>query len=452
MPLRRYQIEGKEFLLQPGGRLLNDEQGLGKTVTATAASATLRGPKLVICNSVARTQWAKEIRIWDHHSIPIIFAGTAGRFDFDEVRQWFIPPLSDGYLITYHPSLIYSWEQLRKIGTWKVIIVDEAHKHRNRNNKWTQKLKRLRTVYKWALTGTSFDKSPAELWSILNWFSPKKFNSYWNFVRDHIETKDVYIGRKKPITEPTATLKHPATFRRLVGPYVLRREKVQVAPEIPPAIPHDIVVPMTPGQRNLYDRVEEETIIELTKGSLDDALFIRNALVRMIRLAQVALDPGLVDVNHSLTIPKVEWIQEWAKEGGDQYIVFTTSKPFAKSLPMLIDGGVSLTGDDKLPERDDKLARFRSGKVRYIAGTVQLIAESIDLPQARAAIYADLPTSGIQFSQSQERIHRLTTTESPDIIRLLAERSVDYMYLRRLEGKLSDRKAVEMLIGGQDYG
>jgi len=77
-----------------------------------------------------------------------------------------------------------------------------------------------------------------------------------------------------------------------------------------------------------------------------------------------------------------------------------------------------------------------------------LIAESLDLPQASASIFTHLPLSGIMYSQAEDRIHRLTTTESPTIYRLHMENSIDFINLARLRGKLSDRQAVEALIGG----
>jgi SNF2 family DNA or RNA helicase len=448
--LRPYQVEGKHFLTENRSALLNDEQGLGKTVQAVVAAATLQGPKLVICNSVSRIQWRDEIYKWDFQCEAVEFAGKAGVFDRGRVQTWFVPRLTNGYLITYHPSIMYSWKALQSVGTWQAIIVDEGHKYRNRNAKRTKALKRLRTVRRWMLTATTFDKSPAELWSLLNWLAPSRFKAYWPFVKEHIVIEEKWIGRPRPILEPRG-LKNPKSFAKLTSSYILRHTKDQVASQLPPKLYKNITLPMGEHQRELYERIRKETIIELRDGNFNNALFIRNALARMGKLVRCALDPGLIDVNHKWNeAPKVDWITEYKRSFDGQFVVFTGSKDFAKSLPMLIDGGVCITGDDKPLTRDTKLAKFKKGKVKYLVGTIQLIAESLDLPQASASIFTDLPLSGIIYSQAEDRIHRLTTTESPTIYRLHMEDSIDFINLNRLQGKLSDRQAVESLMGGDN--
>lgn len=451
MKLRPYQVEGKQFLIENKSALLNDEQGLGKTVQAVVAAATLHGPKLIICNSVSRVQWRDEIYKWDFPNVPVEFAGPAGVFDRGRVQAWFKYPFTNAYLITYHPSIMYSWKALQSVGTWQAIIVDEGHKYRNRNAKRTKALKRLQTIRRWMLTATTFDKSPAELWSLLNWLAPASFKAYWPFVNEHVVVEEKWIGRPRPILE-LKNLKAPKSFAKLISPYILRRTKSQVAPQLPPKLYKDVTLPMGKHQRELYERIRKETIIELQDGDFNNALFIRNALARMGKLVRCALDPGLIDINHNWSeTPKVDWINELKKSlDGLQFVIFTGSKDFAKSLPMLIDGGVCITGDDKPLIRDQKITKFKKGKAKYIVGTIQLIAESIDLPQASASVFADLPLSGIMYSQAEDRIHRLTTKESPTIYRLHMEDSIDFINLARLQGKLSDRQAVEALIGGRD--
>jgi len=194
MKLLPYQVEGVKFLNENKSALLNDEQGLGKTVQAVMAAKSLQGPKLVICNSVSRVQWRDEIHKWDSPDVPIVFAGRSGAFERAGVQQWFGPPMTNAYLVTYHTSIMYSWKELQSVGTWQAIIVDEGHKYRNRTTARTKALKRIRTVHRWMLTATTFDKSPAELWSLLNWLSPKHFKAYWPFVKEHIIIEDQWIN------------------------------------------------------------------------------------------------------------------------------------------------------------------------------------------------------------------------------------------------------------------
>src|SRR5687767_9374073 len=52
---------------------------------------------------------------------------------------------------------------------WDMVICSEAHKIKNRHTSWTETIKRIKTTYKHAETGTMFINSPDEAWSILNW-------------------------------------------------------------------------------------------------------------------------------------------------------------------------------------------------------------------------------------------------------------------------------------------
>ncbi len=449
MSLLPFQVEGVKFLLANQKGILNDQQGLGKTVQAVSAATILTGPKLVVINSVSRTQWRDEIRVWDSPDVPVEFVGKAGAFDERRVRSWFVQPLTNAYLLTYHTSLMYSWKALKAVGTWQAIIVDEGHNYRNRTTKRTKALKRLSTICRWMLTGTSFDKTPDELWSLLNWMSPGHFRSYWPFVKEYMEVGKKYIGPRQTVPE-IRDLKDPPAFARMIRPFILRRTKAQVASQLPPKLYKNIKVTMGDKQRVLYDLLKEETIVFLRSGDLNDAVFVRNALARMSKLTRCALDPGLIDSNHAWENPKVDWINTWRKSFSDQFVLFTGAKDFAHALPMLISGGVSLTGADSLEERDHKLNQLKRGKIQYIIGTIKLIAESIDLPHVSASVFTDLPLSSIVYEQAEERIHRLTTTESPIIFRLLAEKSTDYTDLARLQGKITNRQSIEKLIMGVD--
>ena len=68
-PLRPYQWQGVNFLLNHGSGLVADEMGLGKTVQAAVALSLLlpsceRGRTLVVVPASLRLNWERELSSW----------------------------------------------------------------------------------------------------------------------------------------------------------------------------------------------------------------------------------------------------------------------------------------------------------------------------------------------------------------------------------------------------
>lgn len=68
-PLRPYQWQGVNFLLNQGSGLVADEMGLGKTVQAAVALSLLlpsceRGRALVVVPASLRLNWERELSSW----------------------------------------------------------------------------------------------------------------------------------------------------------------------------------------------------------------------------------------------------------------------------------------------------------------------------------------------------------------------------------------------------
>lgn len=67
---------------------------------------------------------------------------------------------------------------------FQFIIVDEAHRLKNKNAKILTTLKRLPCKRVLLLTGTPIQNNTGELWSLLNYIHPEKFTSFEEFRRN----------------------------------------------------------------------------------------------------------------------------------------------------------------------------------------------------------------------------------------------------------------------------
>src|SRR5206468_7116652 len=82
--LRPYQIEGVKFLESANGRaLIADEQGLGKTIQATAflnLHASEVYPAIVVTPSGVKHQWWHELVEWNGETAQVISSGKERAF------------------------------------------------------------------------------------------------------------------------------------------------------------------------------------------------------------------------------------------------------------------------------------------------------------------------------------------------------------------------------------
>ncbi len=72
---------------------------------------------------------------------------------------------------------------------WRVVIIDEAHRLKNRNCKLLEELKSLDMEHRVLLTGTPLQNSIEELFSLLNFLEPSTFTSHVAFLQQFGDLK-----------------------------------------------------------------------------------------------------------------------------------------------------------------------------------------------------------------------------------------------------------------------
>ena len=70
---------------------------------------------------------------------------------------------------------------LRRI-RWAYLVVDEGHRLKNRHSRVLEELQEVRTRRKLVLTGTPLQNHVGELWSILHFLAPRKFDDADDFL------------------------------------------------------------------------------------------------------------------------------------------------------------------------------------------------------------------------------------------------------------------------------
>ena len=415
---RDYQLKAARIA---AGRniLLADECGLGKTLTALLAiqqyAPDRHSQSLAVCPLRLVEQWKDE-------------ASRAGVKAFVLPYGWPITLFNklDGLYITHYENLrnADTLMSLRAV-PWDVIIVDEAHRIKNRDAVQTKAIKSLYAGRKIAITGTPMEKSPADLWSILNWLYPNSYSSYWRFVNRFIDVADTYFGKKfKGVKNEKGLAQQLATI-------MVRRTKQEVEPELPPKILQIVEVSMTNSQKAAYDAIDKAKDILVDVGDRIP-LLVANVLSKMTKLQQISSTPRTLDIPAGSG--KLDWLMDWLGDNeGVRVVMFTRFRQTAVAIAEAI---TSEDCDIIMGGMPVKIDGFLSGRKYHLVGTIDAMGEGLNLQIADVAIFVDLHWSTLKMTQAIDRIHRIGIT-GPKLIYFLLSGDIDYLIYKALDRKWS---------------
>jgi superfamily II DNA or RNA helicase len=306
--LRPYQQLGVAWLWhlhgQGLGGILADEMGLGKTPQALALLATAtarrsfasvsptlgaaggqRGGEnrgqtpagqqagtvhLVVVPASLVENWRREaarfaptLRVFVHHGTARLTATEFAGYDL---------------VLTSYGTLARDAE-LFAGGRFDVILADEAQHLKNRRTQAAQALRVLHGRSRFLLTGTPLENSLDDLRSLFEFLMPG------------------FLPKLPPGLKREERAFHDERLRVQTAPYILRRTKAAVAPELPPKIEQVVWCEPTAAQAALYRRMQEDTeraLIDLAASGASEGRLHLATLTQLLRLRQLCCDPRLV--------------------------------------------------------------------------------------------------------------------------------------------------------------
>jgi SNF2 family DNA or RNA helicase len=406
------------------------EPGLGKTVTAIelgkdimASPALINASAvLVICPKRLRLQWISMIQEQDPIT-PITLIETGMVFKGRELSGW---------VVSHYEAVVDTQKYLRQ-RVWGLVIVDEAHHIKNRKALRTKAVRSIEAIRKVALSAVPMDRSPAELWSVLNWMFPNTYRSYWNFIEKYCSMEAVppwLTGGKYAGASKIVGTKNELQLVDELSPFFIRYTKQQVAPELPPKTVTKVPVEMYPEQEALYNKIAK------AKDIVVDEIIIPNILARITRLQQVTSDPSAAGFG-TMPSAKCDWVAEYLEDNPEiAVVIFTRFRATAKALAARFECEYIVGGTEEWPE-------FLDGRNRVITGTIAAMGEGIDgLQRADVAIFVDQEWSTALMTNAMDRIHRLGIQAPKQIIHLYCPHTKDELVLRALDEKWTNQQLV----------
>lgn len=440
-----YQREGAAFLARTKRALLADDMGLGKTVQAIAAAHLVHGEhmKVVSCPNSLKLTWAAEIERWTGETAWVpknkkeLEAGW-GQYAWTVVNH-------DMHRLT---------SKLQKSFV-PCLIVDEAHRFKNRKAKMTQSLMSLCNANNikgtepndlYLLTGTPVLNNVDELWSLLYMIDHTRFSSYWKFVGEYAK---VFKGEWGWVVEPS--LQNQERLEQDVADIVLRRDKDKVGSQIPPKTYHTVYVEPTPKQRRLIESIREDIVLLLNSGV---EIPLPNLLTKVTRERQVCISPLILEDSGIEEVgPKIEAVKEIVEDTDGKVIVFSKFATAARlAASVLGKEAVVCDGSMSTGERGEAVRCFQEdSSCRALVGTIDAAGVGLTLTAASVVVFLDRDWTPAINRQAEDRAHRIGQTKNVLVIDIVMKDTVEDRVHKLLHKKNLHVKEVMEVLKNEYY-
>jgi hypothetical protein len=253
-----------------------------------------------------------------------------------------------------------------------------------------------------------------------------------NYIAWGLASKNCVFGGFK--NKQIVGTKNKVELRGILSEYMLRRLKSDVL-DLPDKQIIPVYVELHPEQKKVYDEADKE--LAITLPSDPDPMEIENAMVKMLRLKQIACTPatiGLDDNSYKLD-RAIEMIEEFCLgENPEPVVVFTQFRGTMEAMRLRCDAlGVplwQLHGDVKnekrIPMTIEWANEAKAGRPGVLMVMLQM-STGMNLTAARKAIFLDKLYVPKLNEQAQDRIHRIgaDTTHPVQIFELIARGTVE---------------------------
>ena len=187
--------------------------------------------------------WEVEIKKWLPGSRVCVLPGR--REEADQIIEEVILPKKFDIIVTSYEGMTSNINILRRF-TFKIAVIDEAHKMKNRFSIFGQEAKRLKKEHAILLTGTPLMNNLSEVWSLLNFIMPHLYTDPELFV-DYLDEEEKRSAFSK---DELVSIIH-----KCLQPLVLRRLKADTDLGLPPKKEILIKIPLSKFEREIYRKI-----------------------------------------------------------------------------------------------------------------------------------------------------------------------------------------------------
>ncbi len=431
--LRPYQKAGYDWLSflneYKFGGCLADDMGLGKTVQTLALLQKQKDNgahcSLLIMPTSLIYNWQKEIKKFTSKLKVLIYTGPQRKKDPEQFKKY------DVVLTSYGITRI-DYEVLAQFH-FNYIILDESQAIKNPSSNIAKAVNELQSCARLILTGTPIENSTLDLWSQMNFINPNLLGSKTFF-------KNEFLNPIEKHQDETKTKKLYA----LINPFILRRQKSQVAKELPEKVENLHFSKMSQSQEEMYEEVKSayrnEILDKIETSGLKQSQFL--LLQGLTKLRQIANHPKMIDDTYQESSGKLEDILPMLKnaiEEGHKTLVFSQ---FVKHLSifreLLTEEEVPFTYlDGSTKDRQAQVEKFQNDpEIRVFLISLKAGGLGLNLTAADYVFILDPWWNPAIESQAVDRAHRIGQDKTVFTYKFVAQNTVEEKILALQQKKL----------------
>ena len=469
-----YQETGSSRLATaPGGLVLADSPGLGKTLQvllALAAGAAVN----VACPRNAVPTWVDEVARWrpDLTVIPLKRRGSAAPARPGEVVVGTLESM---------PTFDHAWTASGAVTPGAVLVCDEAHSLKGesaqaaRFKSWARAVQAVRGQV-WLLSGTPvLNADPEELWRLLDacgraydtlgpasnlrglfghtieqvWV-PRRRRGTGHRVRSIVDgpvdlcsvsaesAEAAHAETHEKVEKITWTGQHLPWVDEALSKAIVRRTKEAVFEDMPSLTRQDVRV-----------HVPASVLRELSKADVDRRLAAElDALERAVgsgareeEIDRLAAQPAVATARKLLATAKVEAVMSALDDleaAGEPVLVFSSHVAPAQEVGER-PGWALITGDVTGDRRGKIRTDFQAGRwssalgggslagddARGVSMTIRAASESLTLTRAATVLFVDLDWVPARNAQAEARAHRIGQKRPVSVLNFVADHAID---------------------------
>jgi SNF2 family DNA or RNA helicase len=440
--LRPYQVDGFKWLSRLAhwgvGACLADDMGLGKTIQALAVilERAPHGPTLVIAPASVCMNWLAEVAKFTPSLNPIFFGASD--------RNKILNKLKPFDLIISSYGLMRSEEKKFTKIKWQTIVLDEAQYIKNIKAQRTKAAFALQGEFKIITSGTPVENHLTELWTLFSFINPGILGNQTEFAAKFAI----------PI-EQNGDKQAKQALKKLIQPFLLRRNKTEVLDELPPKTEINLAVQFSPAESAFYEALRRKSVanIDEIKNGQKGAVQLK-ILAELTKLRQACCHPALIEPNCNIESAKLKMFAEIVTEmieNRHKALVFSQFVGHLKILRAYCDEHQIkyqyLDGSTPLKKRQQAVDAFQAGEGDLFLISLKAGGTGLNLTAADYVIHMDPWWNPAVEDQASDRTHRIGQQRPVTIYRMVAIGTVEDKIIALHKQK---RELADSLLDGTD--
>lgn len=441
--LRPYQVTGYQWMqvldeISWGG-CLADDMGLGKTLQAITFLAFVKKKygnvtSLIVCPTSLIFNWESELKKFAPELNFHIFYGLDRTFDDDHFNEYDI-------IITSYGIVRNDIERLMKF-EWEYVILDESQAIKNPDAISTKAVQLLKSRNKFILSGTPLQNNTYDIYAQFNFLNPGMLGAREFFRQEFANPIDKNGDKDAGMM-----------LRKMITPFILRRTKAEVAPDLPEKTESVLWCQMDKTQKSMYDEYKDyyrnALMQKIEKEGMGKAgMYILEGL---LRLRQICDDPRLIkdkDVKPTKGIKIKELMREIEENmGNHKMLVFSQFTEMLALIKEEFDASnvkyCYLDGSTAAHERKNQVEIFQNDpNIHVFLISLKAGGVGLNLTEADYVYLVDPWWNPAVEQQAIDRTHRIGQKNKIFAYKMICKDSVEEKIMVLQEKKLAISKEI----------